>query len=106
MKIRHGRSVQARVDSPKDGGRKGSAFLLALAPIQLRADAAERSHARENNGFPMRTRLAGKRMVGSGDPLGINSPTGSGSRLSGTHCFMFAPVPRAPKTERPVKGSS
>ena len=84
------------VDSPKDGGRKGSAFLLALAPIQLIADAAERSHARENNAFLMRTRLEGKRMVRSGDPLGINSPIGPGSRLSGTHCFVFVPVASDP----------
>jgi hypothetical protein len=93
------------VDSPKDGGRKGSAFLLALAPIQLIADAAERSHARGDNGRLMRARLAGKRMVRSGDPLGSNRPMGAGSRVSGTHCFMFTPDPRAPNVARPGKGS-
>jgi len=93
------------VDSPEDGGRKGSAFLLALAPIQLIADAAERSHAREKNSFLMTIRLAGKRTGCWGDPLGINSPMGPGSRSSGTHCFMFTPVPST-KAERPGKGSS
>ena len=92
------------VDSPKDGGRKGSAFLLAVAAIQLIADAAERSHARENNGFLMRTRLAGKRMVRGGAPLGIYSHMGPGSRLSGTHCFMFAQG-KNPTTERPLRES-
>lgn len=76
-----------------DGGRKGSAFLLVLAPIHLIADAAEGSHARGINGFLKGTRLAGKRVVRSGDPLGISNTLDIGSRSSGTHCFVTAQNP-------------
>jgi hypothetical protein len=75
------------VDSPQDGGRKGSAFLLALAPIHLIADAAEDRPALGIKGFLERIRLAGKHVVRSGDPLGTRTTVDIGSRISGTHLF-------------------
>jgi hypothetical protein len=81
------------VDSPLDGGRKGSAFLLALAPIHLIADAAEDRPALGIEGFFKRIRLAGEHVVRSGDPLGTSTTLDIGSRTSGIHLFGNAQDP-------------
>ena len=86
------------VDSLEDGGREGSAFLLALAPIHQKADAAANRRALGIKGFLEAIRLAEEQVVLSGDLLGTTTPPDIGSRMSGTHLFWGRPGP-----ERSVK---
>ena len=64
------------VDSPHDGGRKGSAFLLALDPIHLIADAAEDRHALEIKGFLERSTRCGAGSSYRRSPWNQSAPGG------------------------------